>query len=261
MDMVVRPQRRIRFTTRQRLTALGQGVLAAALFTFAVAVVGPLAYDPASHAALNRQAQAMRYWGNQLWGFDITQPRQNLFSLVRDMADSVTVVDHGMVYSSRLMGLMQFVSRGRIFTVADALSWYNVPLTAKQAQSLRLCRPLDELEPGEDIIVQADPWQRGVASWYGPGFHGRLAASGEIYSMYDRTAAHKTLPLQSMVRVVSQRTGQSVVVRINDRGPYVGARIIDMSHRAKELLGMEDLAAVYIERIDMSALDVQCVMP
>jgi len=77
--------------------------------------------------------------------------------------------------------------------------------------------------------------------------------------MYDRTAAHKTLPLQSLVRVVSQRTGTSIVVRINDRGPYVGGRIIDLSHRAKELLGMEGgLAAVYIERLEPSALDTPC---
>jgi rare lipoprotein A len=76
--------------------------------------------------------------------------------------------------------------------------------------------------------------------------------------MYDRTAAHKTLPLQSLVRVVAQRTGNSTIVRINDRGPYVGGRIIDLSHRAKELLGAGDLAAVYIERLDPTASDVSC---
>jgi rare lipoprotein A len=66
------------------------------------------------------------------------------------------------------------------------------------------------------------------------------------------------LPLQSLVRVVSQRTGRSIVVRINDRGPYVGGRIIDMSLYSKQELGMGDLAAVYLERIDPSALDVPC---
>jgi rare lipoprotein A len=77
--------------------------------------------------------------------------------------------------------------------------------------------------------------------------------------MYDKTAAHKTLPLQSQVRVVSQRTGNSIVVRINDRGPYVGGRIIDMSLYSKQQLGMDDLAAVYLERIDPTAFDVPCL--
>jgi len=117
---------------------------------------------------------------------------------------------------------------------------------------------LDLLHRDEDIVVQPDPVQHGVASWYGPGFNGRLAASGEIYNMYDMTAAHRTLPLQSLVRVVSQRTGTSVVVRINDRGPYVGGRIIDMSRRAMDALGAEDLAAVYLEVIDPQALDGVC---
>ena len=98
----------------------------------------------------------------------------------------------------------------------------------------------------------------GKCSWYGPGFDGRLAASGEIYSMYDTTAAHKTLPLGSVVRVVDQHTGHTVVVRINDRGPYVGGRIIDLSYASKEKLGMIDLASVYLERINPNALEVNC---
>ena len=85
-----------------------------------------------------------------------------------------------------------------------------------------------------------------------------MAASGEIYDMYGQTAAHRTLPLQSSVRVVSQRTGNNVVVRINDRGPYVAGRIIDLSYQSKELLGMDDLMAVYLERIDPTALDHPC---
>jgi rare lipoprotein A len=68
--------------------------------------------------------------------------------------------------------------------------------------------------------------------------------------MYDMTAAHRTLPLQSLVRVVSQRTGESIVVRINDRGPYVGGRIIDLSWRARERLGMAGIAAVFIEVLE-----------
>ena len=86
------------------------------------------------------------------------------------------------------------------------------------------------------IPVQSDSSSRGVASWYGPGFHGKLSASGEPFDMWAMTAAHKTLPFGTMVRVQSQETGRSVTVRINDRGPFVKGRIIDLSYgAAKEL--------------------------
>ncbi|HAF70150.1 MAG: Rare lipoprotein A [Acetothermia bacterium 64_32] len=78
----------------------------------------------------------------------------------------------------------------------------------------------------------------GIASWYGPGFHGKATASGEPYDMYAFTAAHKTLPFGTVVRVVDLATGRSVVVRINDRGPFVAGRIIDLSYAAAEALGI-----------------------
>jgi len=229
-----------------------------AAFVAGLFLAGPLTYDPAAHGAFTAAARAWERWGNPLVGLELTMPRQNLFTLAYDVSRPVTVVDHGTIRRSHLIGPASFLSRGGIATVADALHWLGVPVTAGQARTVGLCRQLADLRPGEDIVIQPDPYQYGIASWYGPGFHGRLAASGEIYNMYDRTAAHKTLPLQSLVRVVSQRSGQSTVVRINDRGPYVGGRIIDLSHRAKELLGAGDLAAVYIERLDPSLLDAPC---
>ena len=93
-------------------------------------------------------------------------------------------------------------------------------------------------------------WQHvGTASWYGKDFHGRPTASGEIYNMYGCSAAHKTLPLGSRVRVTNLSNSRSIVVLINDRGPYVGDRIIDMSYGAAKHLGMvkEGLAKVRIE--------------
>ncbi len=78
--------------------------------------------------------------------------------------------------------------------------------------------------------------QRGVASWYGKKFHGRLTSNGETYNMYAMTAAHKTLPLGVEVRVTNQRNGKSVLVRINDRGPFVAGRIIDLSYAAAQKL-------------------------
>ncbi|NLP32538.1 MAG: septal ring lytic transglycosylase RlpA family protein [Oligella ureolytica] len=78
----------------------------------------------------------------------------------------------------------------------------------------------------------------GEASWYGPGFHGRKTAAGERYNQNELTAAHKELPLNSVVRVTHEVTGKSVVVRINDRGPFHGDRVIDMSYAAAKAIGM-----------------------
>ncbi len=237
---------------------LAHALLVSSLVAIAVALVGPLTYDERAHAALDDASRSLSFFGDQVLGFDVTAPRQNIFSLVRDFDKTIQVADHATMYRSRMLGLANFISRGQVHTVADALRWFGIALTTRQAEGMGLCRSLDAIREGEVLVVQADPFQQGVASWYGPGFHGRLAASGEIYNMYDRTAAHKTLPLQSLVRVVSQKTGESVVVRINDRGPYVGARIIDMSRRSMDLIGGTDLAAVYLERIDPEALNILC---
>ena len=80
--------------------------------------------------------------------------------------------------------------------------------------------------------------EEGIASWYGPGFHGKLTASGEPYDMYQMTAAHKRLPLGTTVRVRSLATGRSVTVKINDRGPFIRGRIIDLSYAAARSLRM-----------------------
>jgi len=79
--------------------------------------------------------------------------------------------------------------------------------------------------------------EEGVASWYGPGFDGKMTANGEVYDMNDLTAAHKTLPLPSIVRVTNLDNGRSLQLRVNDRGPFVGDRIIDVSRRGAQLLG------------------------
>jgi len=79
----------------------------------------------------------------------------------------------------------------------------------------------------------------GIASWYGEDFHGKLTANGELYDMNELTAAHKTLPLPSIVRVTNLENGRSLLVRVNDRGPYVHGRIIDVSRRSAQLLGFE----------------------
>lgn len=90
----------------------------------------------------------------------------------------------------------------------------------------------------------------GTASWYGPGFHGRKTASGERFNQHGLTAAHKTLPLGSRVKVTNLANGHSVIVRINDRGPYTRGRIIDLSRGAKNAIGMGSTGKVSIARID-----------
>ena len=93
-------------------------------------------------------------------------------------------------------------------------------------------RPSLGLRGGRDL-------QRGVASWYGPGFHGRLTANGERFDMNELTAAHKTLPFGTRVLVHNPRTGKEVVVRINDRGPFIKGRMLDLSKAAAKALGFK----------------------
>lgn len=89
------------------------------------------------------------------------------------------------------------------------------------------------------VLAAADGYlERGVASWYGPTFHGGNTSSGEPYDMYGMSAAHKTLPLPTYARVTNLRNGRNVVVRINDRGPFVANRLIDLSYTAAAKLDM-----------------------
>ena len=80
--------------------------------------------------------------------------------------------------------------------------------------------------------------ENGIASWYGDIFHGKPTSSGEAYNMYDMTAAHKTLPLGTHVKVTNKNNGVAIILRINDRGPFVSGRIIDLSYTAAQKLGM-----------------------
>lgn len=80
--------------------------------------------------------------------------------------------------------------------------------------------------------------QSGVASWYGPGFHGKKTASGEVYDMHGLTAAHSTLPLHTMVQVTNLHNKKGVIVRVNDRGPFIGERVLDLSLAAAQRLDM-----------------------
>lgn len=100
--------------------------------------------------------------------------------------------------------------------------------------------------------------ETGIASWYGPGFHGRETANGEIYDQHSLTAAHRTLPMPSLVQVTNLENGRSVKVRVNDRGPYAHGRIIDLSKRAAELLGFvrQGTAKVRVQILEVESLEL-----
>jgi rare lipoprotein A len=108
------------------------------------------------------------------------------------------------------------------------------------------------------VLATADGYlERGVASWYGPTFHGESTSNGEKYDMYAMTAAHKTLPLPTYARVTNLKNGRTVVVRINDRGPFVSNRLIDLSYSAAAKLDMlrEGTTLVEIKALTVSEPD------
>jgi peptidoglycan lytic transglycosylase len=103
---------------------------------------------------------------------------------------------------------------------------------------------------------RAKPYQVGVASWYGEYFEGKPTASGEPYDMHDLTAAHPTLPLGTFVKVTNLRNGRAVVVRVNDRGPVVDGRIIDLSYGAARAIQMKGRG---IQRVRLDLVPTQTV--
>lgn len=114
----------------------------------------------------------------------------------------------------------------------------------------RIGTPHGDLNTGSRAIGVSDGKDHvliGQASWYGKDFHGRQTASGDLYDMYGFTAAHRTLPMHTIVRVVDPDTQKSVVVRVNDRGPYVDGRVIDLSFAAAHDLDMVMRGVIDVE--------------
>ena len=102
---------------------------------------------------------------------------------------------------------------------------------------------------GAISTADAKPIQSGGASWYGQGFHGKRTASGERFNTHALTAAHRSLPFGSRIQVTNTRTGRSVVVRINDRGPYAHGRVIDLSKGAAQAVGISGVGKVKLTRL------------
>jgi rare lipoprotein A len=105
--------------------------------------------------------------------------------------------------------------------------------------------------PPDDSFVQ-----NGLASWYGPSFHGRRTSNGERFDMHSLTAAHKTLPMDTVVLVKNLENGKQTVVRINDRGPYLGGRILDLSHKAAYTLGLKQQGTAKVQIVALAEGEV-----
>jgi rare lipoprotein A len=120
------------------------------------------------------------------------------------------------------------------------------PKVINSGQTEKSNRPVKSAKRAK---AQPKPYQVGLASWYGKQFHGRTTASGEDFDMFELTAAHKQLPLGTYVKVTNLRNGKWIIVRVNDRGPYVGKRIMDLSYSAARMLNFR--AGVERVRLDL----------
>lgn len=136
-------------------------------------------------------------------------------------------------------------------------------LTPEQAKPVTAVKPSPRVKPrvpdhhypedhkahSDDRYDNGEPARvmHGVASWYGEDFHGRLTANGEVYNMHRYTAAHRSLPFLTRIRVTNKENGKSLIVRVNDRGPYIDGRVIDLSRAAAKRLGIEGIARVKLE--------------
>ena len=152
----------------------------------------------------------------------------------------------GMARRSRLPALLAAAWLGgcaeapREPTAFDEVA-RGIPRAPAVEPRSRYGNPVSYVERGERYFVMARAdghRERGLASWYGRKFHGRKTSNGEIFDMHLPSAAHKTLPLPSWVEVTHLRTGRRITVRVNDRGPFIPGRIIDLSYRAARELGM-----------------------
>ena len=149
------------------------------------------------------------------------------------------------VHSLRYLVALILLMTGVLYSIGVQAKWRTFPFFGKNS-------PADAVNLATNALVQ-----RGVGSWYGPRFHGRKTASGETYDMNDFTAAHLTLPLGTVVRVTNEVNGKSTLVRINDRGPYIDGRVIDLSFKAAKELnivqhGTSDVAIEVIEGIHLT---------
>ena len=171
---------------------------------------------------------------------------------------------------SRLTVRPVFLAVGLALVLAGCAETNLLIHTAKQAKEQASPPSVGTFKVGSPYQIKGvwyypkEDWdyrETGIASWYGPGFHGKTTANGETYDQTDLTAAHRTLPMPSVVRVTNLENGRSLVVRINDRGPFAHGRIIDMSQRGAQLLGFErqGTARVRVELLESETRAAQAI--
>lgn len=169
------------------------------------------------------------------------------------------------------------ISKSKKATKFSSIRTENKDVIEKKSTALKLNRDLYDIIDGREYVGHykiGNPYQVqdityypqeydyyeevGTASWYGADFHGKMTANGETYNLGAMTAAHQTLPLPSMVKVTNLNNGKSVVVRVNDRGPFAKSRIIDLSESAAEKLGYKDkgTATVKVEYLEKETKDL-----
>lgn len=135
-------------------------------------------------------------------------------------------------------GLLILVWTGALFTCAPAPRFTSTPEPTKSPAAEPSAASESEAPPSLSTRFSTGESFVGIASYYGPKFHGRQTANGETFDMYGITAAHKTLPFNTVLRVTNLKNNQSTLVRINDRGPFIPGRVMDLSYGAARKIGL-----------------------
>ncbi len=144
--------------------------------------------------------------------------------------------------SVQKVGVVASQPVGSVMAALQAPAWADAPAKiAVKTKTQRKAEPLADRKMGQ--VLEA----AYLASWYGPGFHGNLTANGEIFDQEAMTAAHKKLPFGTELRITNVANGRSVVVRVNDRGPYIEGRELDLSHGAAAVIGGTSMGVIPIQ--------------
>ena len=145
------------------------------------------------------------------------------------------------------------VSHAKRNSLLLALDWVNNIREALGVAPI----PQADVQARQNNLAPTGETIEGVASWYGPGFHGRLTATGEVFNQNELTAAHPSLPFGTYLQVQNLNNGKQVIVRVNDRGPYISGRSLDLSLAAAQHIGGEDIGVIPFEARIMQPLPVE----
>jgi rare lipoprotein A len=157
-------------------------------------------------------------------------------------------MERNLLFSSRCAWLLR-ASTTRVALIATVLGCTASAIAGERDKAAQLASAPNQ--PAVSTVSRIKQWfQTGQASWYGLKFQGRKTATGETYDMNALTCAHRTLPLGSWVRVTNLRNRKTVLVRVNDRGPSFGDRIVDLSYAAARAVGLRGTGKVKLERVN-----------